>query len=104
MVQYEMKYGPWRMIRSDSRHSCGLDRTYSELLEDEKSDKEDLWAFKDYEEWKYLKARLAVENKSQRKSSLYLIVFSLTTNRYLHSDFEDLFFYQKDFPFHLSTY
>ena len=36
------------MIRSDSRHSCGLDRTYSELLEDEGSDEEDSWAFRDY--------------------------------------------------------
>ena len=51
------------MIRSDSRHSCGLDRTYSELLEDEGSDEEDSWASRDYGEWKGLKARLAVEDK-----------------------------------------
>ena len=38
------------MIQSDSHHSCRLDRTYSELLEDEGSDKEDSWAFRDYEE------------------------------------------------------
>ena len=63
MVQYGMKYGPWRMIRSNSCHSCGLDRTYSKLLEDEGSDEEDSWAFKGYGEWKGLKARLAVKDK-----------------------------------------
>ena len=51
------------MIRLDSRHSCGLDCTYSELLEDEESDKKHSWAFRDYGEWKDLKARLAVEDK-----------------------------------------
>ena len=51
------------MIQSDSRHSCGLNRIYSELLEDGGSDEENLWAFKDYGEWKGLKARLAVEDK-----------------------------------------
>ena len=38
------------MIQSDSRHNYGLDRTYSELLEDEESDEEDSWAFRDYGE------------------------------------------------------
>ena len=51
------------MIRSDSHHSCGLDRTYSELLEDEGSNKEDSWVFRDYGEWKDLEARLVVEDK-----------------------------------------
>ena len=30
------------MIRSDSNHNYGLDHTYSELLEDEGSDKENI--------------------------------------------------------------
>ena len=51
------------MIQSDSHHSYGLNHTYSELLEDKGSDKEDLWAFRYYGEWKSLKARLAVEDK-----------------------------------------
>ena len=51
------------MIRSDSHYSCELNRTYSELLEDKGSDEEDLWAFKDYGEWKGLKTRLAIEDK-----------------------------------------
>ena len=55
--------GPWRMIRSDNRHSCGLDHTYTELLEDEESDDENSWAFRDYGNWKGLKVRLAVEDK-----------------------------------------
>ena len=45
---------PWRMIQSDSRHSCGLNRTYSEWLEDKGSDKEDSWASKDYgSDWRW---------------------------------------------------
>ena len=51
------------MIQSDSCHSCGLDRMYSKLLEDEGSDEEDLWVFRDYGEWKSLKARLAIDDK-----------------------------------------
>ena len=34
--------------------------------------------------------RKKINNK--KKSSLYLIAFSLATNQYLHSNFEDLFF------------
>ena len=51
------------MIWLDNRHNYGLNYTYSELLEDKGSDEEDLWAFKDYGEWKGLKARLVVEDK-----------------------------------------